>query len=156
MGVRMANNDGYRIGVDIGGTFTDCVVIDAAGERTVAKSLTTYDGFENGVLAALEVAAEELEIERGELLSRTDSFVHGTTVATNALLTRNGVRTGLITTRGHEDTLIIGKVFSKRAALAERDIVHSSQLSKPEPIVPPELIRGVSERVDVGGDAVTA
>jgi N-methylhydantoinase A len=150
----MANNSGYRISVDIGGTFTDCVVIDAAGERTVAKSLTTYDGFENGVLGALEVAAEELGIERGELLAQTDSFVHGTTVATNALLTRNGVRTGLITTRGHEDTLIIGKVFSKRAGLAERDIVHSSQLHKPEPIVPPELIRGVSERVDVDGDVV--
>ena len=72
-------SEGFRIGVDIGGTFTDCVVIDAAGERTVAKALTTYDGFENGVLAALEVAAEELGTRRGELLSRTDSFVHGTT-----------------------------------------------------------------------------
>jgi N-methylhydantoinase A len=150
----MTNSSGYRIGVDIGGTFTDCVVIDADGGRTVAKSLTTYDGFEKGVLAALEVAAEELGVERGELLAQTESFVHGTTVATNALLTRNGVKTGLITTRGHEDTLIIGKVFAKRAGLAERDIVHSSQLSKPEPIVPPELVRGVSERVDVDGDVV--
>jgi N-methylhydantoinase A len=144
----------FRIGVDIGGTFTDCVVIDAAGERTVSKSLTTYDGFEQGVLAALGVAAEELGMETGELLRATESFVHGTTVATNALLTRNGVRTGLITTRGHEDSLIIGKVFSKRAGLAERDIVHSSRLQKPEPIVPPELVRGVSERIDVEGDVV--
>jgi N-methylhydantoinase A len=149
-------SEGFRIGVDIGGTFTDCVVIDGAGERTVSKSLTTYDGFEGGVLTALAVAAEELGTDSEDLLRRTAMFVHGTTVATNALLTRNGVRTGLITTRGHEDSLIIGKVFSKRAGLAERDIVHSSRLQKPEPIVPPELIRGVSERVDVDGDVIVA
>jgi N-methylhydantoinase A len=146
----------FRIGVDIGGTFTDCVVVDAEGERTVSKALTTYESLSDGVLAALEVAAAELGIERSELLAGTEMLVHGTTVATNAVLTRGGVRTGLITTRGHEDALIIGKVFSKRAGLAERDIQHSSRLEKPEPIVPPELIRGVSERVDVDGDVVVA
>jgi N-methylhydantoinase A len=144
----------FRIGVDIGGTFTDCVVVDADGQRTVSKALTTHESLSDGVLAALDVAAGELGIARAELLRGTAMLVHGTTVATNAVLTRGGVRTGLITTRGHEDALIIGKVFSKRAGLAERDIQHSSRLDKPEPIVPPELIRGVSERVDVDGDVV--
>jgi N-methylhydantoinase A len=146
----------FRIGVDIGGTFTDCVVVDASGERTVSKSLTTHETLSDGVLSALAGAADELDIERSTLLASTEMLVHGTTVATNALLTRTGVRTGLITTRGHEDALIIGKVFSKRAGLAERDIARSSRLSKPEPIVAPELIRGVSERVDVDGDVVVA
>jgi N-methylhydantoinase A len=150
----LSGNQGFRIGVDIGGTFTDCVVVDPEGRRTVSKSLTTHGDLAAGVLSALDVAAGELALPPGELLSRTEVFIHGTTVATNALITRTGSRTGLITTRGHEDSLIIGKVFSKRAGLAERDIVRSSRLAKPEPIVPPELIRGVSERVDVDGDVV--
>ena len=72
------------------------------------------------------------------------------------MLTRTGSRTGLITTRGHEDAIIIGKVYAKRAGLPERDLVHSSRLRKPDPIVPRALIRGVSERIDVDGDVVVA
>ena len=71
-------------------------------------------------------------------------FVHGTTGATNALLTRTGSRTGLITTVGHQDALIIGKIFAKRAGLGEREIVHSTRLSKPAPIISPERIVGGS------------
>jgi len=144
----------FRIGVDIGGTFTDCIVVDGEGTRTVSKSLTTHEALADGVLSALAVNAGERGIERRELLDQCDLFVHGTTVATNALLTRNGARTGLITTAGHEDALIIGKVFAKRAGLGEREIVHSTRLKKPEPIVPPELIVGVAERVDRDGDVV--
>jgi N-methylhydantoinase A len=144
----------FRIGVDIGGTFTDCVVVDGAGERTVSKALTTHEALADGVMTAIEVAAGELALSRAGLLVATEMLVHGTTVATNAILTGTGVRTGLITTRGHEDALIIGKVFSKRAGLTERDLVRSARLNKPRPIVAPELIRGVSERVDVDGDVV--
>jgi N-methylhydantoinase A/oxoprolinase/acetone carboxylase beta subunit len=146
----------YRIGVDIGGTFTDCVVVDGAGDRTVSKALTAHEAPADGVVAAIEVAAGELGVTRAELLAQTEMLVHGTTVATNAILTATGVRTGLITTRGHEDALIIGKVFSKRAGLTEREVVRSARLNKPRPIVAPELIRGVSERVDVDGDVVVA
>jgi N-methylhydantoinase A/oxoprolinase/acetone carboxylase beta subunit len=144
----------FRIGVDIGGTFTDCIVVDEDGARTVSKALTNHDALADGVLSALEVNAGERGIDPARLLSGCDLFVHGTTVATNALLTRNGSRTGLITTAGHEDALIIGKVFSKRAGLGEREIVHSTRLRKPDPIVPPELIVGVRERVDRDGDVV--
>jgi N-methylhydantoinase A len=58
----------FRIGVDIGGTFTDCVVVDGDGERTVSKSLTTRPMLAEGVLAALAVAGEELGLSRSELL----------------------------------------------------------------------------------------
>src|SRR5437016_2675503 len=145
---------GYRIAVDIGGTFTDCVAADERGTRTVSKAPSTPDSLERGVLEAARVAAEQLGLSLEELLGATDLFLHGTTQATNAILTRTGARTGLITTRGHEDAIIIGKVHSKVAGLPERDLVHSSRLRKPEPIVPRELIRGVSERVDRYGDVI--
>lgn len=146
----------FRIAVDIGGTFTDCVVVSDDGDRMVSKALTTHDSLADGVMDALSTSAEQFGMSRQELLQATDTFVHGTTVATNALLTRRGVRAGLITTRGHEDTMVIGKVFSKRAGLTEREIVRSSQLSKPAPIVDPELVFGVTERVDSIGQEIVA
>jgi N-methylhydantoinase A len=144
----------FRIGVDIGGTFTDCVVADEEGSRTVSKALTTPGSLEDGVLDALAGNAEQRGLDRASLLDATDLFVHGTTQATNAILTRTGARTGLITTKGHEDAIIIGKVYAKVAGLPERDLVHSSRLQKPQPIVPRHLIRGVSERVDRYGDVI--
>ena len=147
----------YRIAVDIGGTFTDCVVVEAdGGRRQVAKSLTTPGALDDGVLDAVALAATALGVTARELLSDTEYFVHGTTQATNALLTRTGSRTGLITTRGHEDSIFIGKVYAKVAGLAERDIVHASRLSMPEPIIPRALVRGVTERMDRDGDVVVA
>ena len=142
----------YRIGVDIGGTFTDCVVADAAGQRTISKSLTTHGALYDGVIDAVTVNAVERGLSLLELLTNTTQFVHGTTVATNAVLTRCGSKTGLITTRGHEDALLIGKVFAKSAGLDERELIHASQLQKPTPIVEPEHIFGVAERVDVEGE----
>jgi N-methylhydantoinase A len=146
----------YRIGVDIGGTFTDCVVADEHGARTVSKAPTTPGSLQDGVLEAVGVNAEQLGITRPQLLAATELFVHGTTQATNAMLTRTGARTGLITTKGHEDAIIIGKVYAKVAGLPERDLVHSSRLRKPDPIVPRALIRGVTERVDRDGDVIVA
>jgi N-methylhydantoinase A len=144
----------FRIGVDIGGTFTDCVVADEQGSRTVSKALTTPGSLQDGVLDALAGNAEQRGLSRSDLLGATDLFVHGTTQATNAILTRTGSPTGLITTKGHEDAIIIGKVYAKVAGLPERDLVHSSRLAKPEPIVPRHLIRGVTERVDRDGEIV--
>jgi N-methylhydantoinase A len=142
--------------VDIGGTFTDCVVADEHGGRTVSKAPSTPGSLQDGVLEAVGVNAEQLGISRPQLLAATDLFVHGTTQATNAMLTRTGARTGLITTKGHEDAIIIGKVYAKVAGLPERDLVHSSRLRKPDPIVPRALIRGVTERVDRDGDVIVA
>lgn len=145
----------YRVAVDIGGTFTDCVVVGADGDRSISKSLTTHAALSDGVLSAVAVNAEQLGITVQQLLEETSLFVHGTTVGTNAVLTRTGAKTGLITTKGHEDAMIIGKVYAKRAGLSERDLVHASGLNKPTPpIVPPERIRGIAERIDVEGDVL--
>ncbi len=144
----------YRVAIDIGGTFTDCVVIDDGGARSVAKSLTTHEDPIRGVIAAATMNANQRGLELATLLEETASFVHGTTVATNAVLTRTGAKTALIITKGHEDTLPIGKVQSHIAGLSEREIVHLSRLDKPVPIVPRELIRGVTERVDRDGEVI--
>jgi len=146
----------FRIGVDIGGTFTDCVVVDESGHRTISKALTTHGALADGVLASIDANAGQRGLALDELLSATDALVHGNTVATNAILTRTGTRTGVITTKGHEDALIIGKVYAKRAGLPEREIVHLTRLKKPDPIVPRALIKGVSERIDAHGDVIAS
>src|SRR4051812_34100843 len=97
------------IAVDSGGTFTDCVVLDDDGRVTTAKAPSTPVDFSVGVISAVAAAAQELGISTDALLRDAGLFCHGTTVATNALLTRTGARVGLITTKGHEDALIIGR-----------------------------------------------
>ena len=112
-----------RIGVDTGGTFTDCVVVDDNGQVTTAKAASTPPNFADGVLDALERAALELGgMHAHDLLRQTRFFGHGTTVGTNALLTRGGARTGLITTRGHEDTMFMGRIKQKVAGMNEEEV----------------------------------
>ena len=92
-----------------------------------------------------------------DLLARTTAFVHGTTVGTNALAQRRGARTGLLMTRGHEQTITIGRVRQKIMGLSEREKTHITHLSKADPpIVAPEDIRAVTERIDTNGNIVVA
>src|SRR6267142_561269 len=95
----------YRIGIDVGGTFTDLVAIDPAGVTTLAKVTSTPDDPSLGVLDGLQLLADRLGLGRAALLGQTDRIVHGTTVATNALLEHKGARTGLLTTEGHRDVV---------------------------------------------------
>ena len=107
----------YLIGVDTGGTFTDCVVIDSDGRITTAKASSTPPNYADGVLASLEAAGAALGgLRVPQLLEQTRFFGHGTTVGTNTLLTRSGARTGLITTRGHEDMLFMGRIKQRSRA----------------------------------------
>lgn len=147
----------YRIGVDTGGTFTDCIVIDGAGNVTAAKAPSTPHDFSVGVMDSLGRAAKQLGITTERLLAETTSFGHGTTVATNALLTSTGSTTGLLTTKGHEDALFMGRIKQKIAGLDE-DQIHDFLLhDKAIPgIVPRRLIRGLDERVDYKGAILVA
>lgn len=97
----------YYVGIDIGGTFTDAVLLDDAGVARLLKTPTTLDEPARGVNNALALAESELGMEPGTLLSQVDYFGLGTTVATNALIERKGVKTGIITTQGFRDTLLI-------------------------------------------------
>ncbi len=145
-----------RIAVDIGGTFTDCVVYVGPGRKLViAKSPTDHGDLAQGVLDAVAAAATSIGISLPELLRGTEQFIHGSTIATNTMIARDGARTAFVTTRGHEDTLAIGRVFQKVAGISERDRVHMAQLDLADPeLVPRELVVGVNERVDYKGAVV--
>lgn len=144
----------FIVAVDSGGTFTDCVVRDADGAITRAKAPSTPPAFEQGVVAAVGEAARVLGLSLEELLAETSIFAHGTTVATNVLITRTGARTALLTTRGHEDAIVIGRTVQKVAGLAEEEIIDVARLSKADPLVPRSRIHGIDERVDRAGAVV--
>src|SRR6186713_2182847 len=95
----------FEVGVDIGGTFTDVVCRSAGGDMKLVKIPTTRANPSAGVLRAVEHMAREWNVDPGSIAR----FVHGTTVATNAVLERKGARIGLITTQGFKDVLEIGR-----------------------------------------------
>jgi N-methylhydantoinase A len=140
----------YNIGVDIGGTFTDCVVVDDSGRLAMGKAISTPDDFAVGTINAVREAAKSLRIDERALLGATRLFFHGCTVADNTLLTRSGPRTGLITTGGFADTLLMMR-GKKTEGLTEAEAAHFSALDKPVPIVPRPLIAEVTERIDYKG-----
>ena len=144
----------YVIGVDSGGTFTDCVVLDDAGTLVRAKSPSTPPRFDEGVMSAVGEAARRLGVPLDRLLADTTIFAHATTVATNILITRTGAKTALLTTKGHEDAILIGRTVQKVAGLTESEIIDVARLSKADPIVPRSRIYGVDERVDRSGAVV--
>src|SRR5882762_2669041 len=142
------------VGVDIGGTFTDCVVLGRGGDITATKAPSTPGNFAEGMLAAMRVAAERLGLSFEQFCGEIAVLTHGTTVGTNALIQRKGAKVGLITTRGHEDAI---HIMRGSRGVSSRDIakvVHFPSSQKPVPIVPKRLIEGVSERVDCFGDIV--
>ena len=142
----------YFCGVDTGGTFTDCVVMDEHGQITIAKSPSTPGDFALGFFNALEAAAEKLGLSLGQLMQQTRLLLHGTTVGTNAIVQRKGAKTGLITTRGHGDALIMMRSVGRSAGLPIEKLLHVSRHQKPTPIVPRPLIQEVSERLDWRGE----
>src|SRR4029078_4464040 len=93
---------------------------------------------------------------RGVRLARRVRFERATAAATNALLTRTGSRVGLITTKGHEDALIVGRTIQKAAGLNTAALTKLTRLERPEPIVPRHLIRGVTERTDYKGAEIVS
>jgi N-methylhydantoinase A len=97
----------WRIGVDVGGTFTDLVMVDAAGEIRVAKVPSTPADPSEGVLAAIDLAAANLSLTTPAFLGNCTHFVHASTVATNVILERRGELVGMLVTRGFRDSLEI-------------------------------------------------
>jgi N-methylhydantoinase A len=95
----------FRIGIDVGGTFTDIVCVAANGRTTLAKAASTPSDQSEGVVNGLAVLGERLGLGPTELLARTERIVHGTTVATNALLERKGAKVAMLTTEGHRDVI---------------------------------------------------
>jgi N-methylhydantoinase A len=129
-----------RVGVDTGGTFTD-VVVERDGAIEAFKIVSTPDDPSRAILAALDRVLGAGAAGRVEL-------VHGTTVATNALLERKGAATALVTTSGFEDLLLIGRQARPR--------LYDLGVTRPEPIVSPDRSFGLDERVGPDGTVVRA
>src|SRR5919106_834119 len=133
----------YRIGIDIGGTFTDIFLLSEEGQVAIGKVLTTPRDPAIAVINGLR----ELLAERGLVPEAVTHVVHGTTLITNAIIERKGAKTGLITTRGFRDALEIGR--------ERRYDIYDISLETPEPLVPRFLRREVTERLDNTGQVVT-
>ena len=137
----------YRIGVDIGGTFTDCVVINENGAISTFKELSTPEDQSIGLYNVIGKAAAYFGLELREFLGGADLFAHGTTVATNTLLTGTGAKTGLILTKGFRDTLEMRR--------AHKENIWDLFLYTPPPLVPRYLRLGVTGRLDHTGRELT-
>jgi len=146
--------DAWAIGIDIGGTFTDVALIGNSGTVHMSKAPTTPADPTDGVMDALTRAADGIGEPLSNLMEDAQRITHGSTIATNALLTRVGARVGLITTRGFEDTPYVMRAIGRVDGLSENEIRHVMYLSKPSPLVERSLIRGVPERTDVEGNVV--
>ncbi|MCC7414002.1 MAG: hydantoinase/oxoprolinase family protein [Gammaproteobacteria bacterium] len=137
---------GYRVGVDIGGTFTDFLVTDEQGAARIYKTSTTPQDPTIGLFRGLDKAATDLELSLDQFLARVETVVHGTTITTNATLTGEGARTGFVTTKGFRD------VLNMRRGMKERQF---EKYPAPPHLVPRHLIRTVEERVLVSGAVET-
>ena len=138
---------GYKIGIDVGGTFTDLVYTDGAESIKVVKTPTTPENQAVGTLAGLEKIASAEGKSLAELLENTDLIIHGTTVATNTMLEFKGAKTGLITTRGFRDDIEIRRGHKER--------IFNPRHPAPVPIARRRHRLTVSERVDRDGNILT-
>lgn len=136
----------YRIGIDVGGTFTDLVLARSAGTITLAKSATTPKDQSVGVLAGLEQLAGGEGITLRGLLQRTGVIVHGTTTADNTMIEMSGAATGLITTAGHRDEIELRRGY--------KEDIWDPAIPPPPAIAPRRRRLGVPERLDYEGNVV--
>ncbi len=137
----------YKIGIDVGGTFTDFLLMGARGHTRVHKELSTPADPSLAVMAGLAALAEGEALALERFVREIGTIVHGTTVTTNAVLTGNTARTGLITTRGFRDTLQMRR--------GVREEMYDNRYHAPDPIVPRRLRLPASERIDAAGAVVT-
>ncbi|MBW1738839.1 MAG: hydantoinase/oxoprolinase family protein, partial [Deltaproteobacteria bacterium] len=141
----MSDNKFYRLGCDIGGTFTDFVLLnDETGEMRINKCLTTPSDPSD----AVEQGIRELEEKTPDIVGKLDEVIHGTTLVINSIIERKGAKTGLITTRGFRDVLELGREIR----YAPYDIFAEF----PKPLVPRRFRLEVDERIRSDGTVIKA
>ncbi len=136
----------YKIGIDIGGTFTDIIAISDTGKTILHKILSTPEDPSIGFINGLNEVASMLSIDFEKFLSSIDTIVHGTTVATNALLTMKGAKSALITTKGFRDAL------EMRRGIREEQ--YNNHYENVTPLVPRYLRFTVDERINAEGKII--
>ncbi len=138
----------YKLGIDVGGTFTDFFLVGDDGRSAMHKTLSTPEDSSVGFINGIKEVAEKLMLDESAFIQDIDTIVHGTTVATNALLTQNGAKTALITTRGFRDALEM-----RRGIREER---YNNHYRNVEPLVSRQFRYTVDERVDAEGNPIKA
>ncbi len=147
----------YLVATDVGGTCTDTIVFASDGAIHIGKALSTPPDFETGVLDSIASATGPMGLSLQALMGRAHLFIHGTTVVDNAVLTRDGARTGLITTAGFEDTLHVTRgAYGRWAGLTEDRIKHPVKTDRAPALVARDAVAGLPERVDCDGEVVLA
>ena len=140
------NRPRASINVDIGGTFTDCVIL--YGDKMVfGKAPTTGYDLSKGFMQALRDTVVSLDISLEELLESTEIILYSTTMAINRLIERKGPRLGLFTTEGFEDTLPAGRGGAWGDGIPIAQMRNLPRMKKPEPVIPRHMIVGVKEGV---------
>lgn len=134
----------YKIGVDVGGTFTDFLLVDREGNFKLYKTPTTPKDPAIGFFNGLEEMAQDKDQEIEEFIKTVEAIVHGTTITTNAVLTRSGAKTGLLTTKGFRDALQMRR--------GVREELYNNKYKAPKPLVPRYLRLPIDERVTYQGE----
>jgi N-methylhydantoinase A len=137
----------YKLGVDIGGTFTDFFLVSNDGEAVMHKTLSTPEDSSIGFITGIKELAEKLSIDEDKFIQSIETIVHGTTVATNTLLTLQGAKTALITTKGMRDAL------EMRRGIREEQ--YNNHYQNVTPLVPRYLRLTIDERIDADGNVET-
>jgi N-methylhydantoinase A len=137
----------YKIGIDVGGTFTDFLLAREDGTTQIYKVLSTPDDPSTGLMNGLQEMAKDRNISLEAFIKDVETIVHGTTVTTNAVLTYRGAKTGLLTTQGIRDAL------EMRRGIREEQF--NNRYINVEPLVPRYLRYPVEERLDYKGDLLT-
>jgi len=137
----------YKIGIDVGGTFTDFLLAHEDGTTQIYKVLSTPDDPSVGLIAGLQQMADDRSITVKKFIRDVETIVHGTTVTTNAVLTYRGAKTGLLTTEGLRDTLEMRR--------GVREEQYNNRFTNAEPLVPRHLRYPIRERLDYQGEVVT-
>lgn len=145
----------YVIGIDIGGTFTDAFAADHSGRVAAAKTPSAPPDFSEG-FPVVDDLASNLGLATAELFSDTHYIVHGTTSTLNALVTGDVAKVGFITTRGHADSIAIMNLEGRYAGLGAEAIQDMVRTNKPKPLVPPDRVKEIDERIDYKGAEIVA
>lgn len=144
----------YTVGIDVGGTFTDFFCAHPDGGFHTAKTPTTHYDLSVGFMRGMGLLARANRMKLPEFLSGLGSVRYSTTVGTNALIERTGPKLGLITTAGFEDTIFIGRGRSWADGLGWQQGRDLARIQKPAPLISPDMVVGVRERIDYSGKVV--
>ncbi len=145
---------GFTVSIDIGGTFTDFFAGQDDGKTQIAKTPTTHYDLSVGFMKGVKELAGIFGLDLNNFLKQAEAVRYCTTLGTNALIERTGPKLGLITTAGFEDTVFLGRARSWADGASPQANKDLARIQKPEPLITPDMVVGVRERIDSFGQVI--